>query len=101
MQELTIKLPDKLWRRLKSRARTQKMEIEEVILERLQNLPANEESDLQGQYNKFFKESGLFVQVSEQEKRQYEQINESEREALARRFSIGMPLSQMIIEERG
>lgn len=99
MQELTIKLPDKLWRRLKIRARTEKMGVEEVILERLKNLPAREESDLQGKYNKFFKESGLFIQVSEQEKRRYEEINESEREALAQQFSIGKPLSEMIIDE--
>ncbi len=101
MQELTIKLPNKLWHRLKSQALIEKTGIEDVILKRLNDLAGEEDLDLPGKYQKFFKESGLFVQVNEQEKHQYEPMSESERDALAEQFSIGKPLSQLIIEERG
>jgi len=101
MQELTIKLPDELWQRLEKRARTQKKRIEEVIIEHLKTIPQIEESDLQEKYERFFKESGLFVQVNDKEKRRYKAVSDREREELARKFSVGKPLSEVIIEERG
>lgn len=100
MQELTIKLPDKLWQRLEHWAQTQKKKVEEVVIEHLKTIPQIEESDSQEKYERFFKESGLFVQVSEEEKRQYQPVSDSEREELARKFSIGKPLSEIIIHER-
>lgn len=101
MQELTIKLPDQLWQRLERWARTQKRGVEEIVIERLKTIPQIEESDLQEEYERFFKESGLFVQVSEEEKKRYRPVSDMEREELARKFSIGKPLSEIIIEERG
>jgi len=100
MQELTIKLPDKLWQRLERWARTQKKEVADVILELLTTIPPVEESDLPGKYQRFFRESGLFIQVNAEEKNRYKPVGDLEREELARRFSVGKPLSRIIIEER-
>ena len=72
-----------------------------MVIERLETIPELGEPNLQENYKRFFKESGLFVQVSEEEKRRYKPVSDKEREELARRFSVGKPLSEVIIEERG
>jgi len=75
--------------------------VEEVVIEHLKTIPQIEESDVQEEFERFFKESGLFVQVSDEKKSRYTPVGETEREELARKFSIGKPLSEVIIEERG
>ena len=101
MQELTVELSDSLWKRLAVWALAHKKKVEEVVIEWLETIPELEEPNLQERYERFFKESGLFAQVSEEEKSRYKPVSDTEREELARRFSVGNPLSEAIIEERG
>jgi hypothetical protein len=45
-------------------------------------------------------ESGLFVQVPEEEKRRYQPMPEDQLEELAAKLGAAGPLSEVIIEER-
>jgi len=100
MQELTIELPDSLWKRLGVWAWAHKKKVEEVVIERLETIPALEEPNLQQRYERFFQESGLFHRITEEERTRYKPVSDKEREKLARKFSVGKPLSEIILEER-
>jgi hypothetical protein len=57
--------------------------------------------NLQEQYERFFKESGLFIEVSEEEKQRYQPVSEERLKELAAKLGAAGPLSEVIIEERG
>jgi hypothetical protein len=101
MQQLTIEIPDALAQRLAWRAAEEKKSMEQVALEQLASLLEPPPGDLKERYERFFKESGLFVQVSEEEKRKYAAVSAEVREELAHKLGQGKPLSEIIIEERG
>ena len=100
MQTLNIRLPDGLWKRLGVWARVHEKEVEEVVIERLETIPDLEKPNLQQRYERFFQESGLFHRITEEERRRYKPVSDKEREKIARKFSVGKPLSEVILEER-
>lgn len=101
MQQLTIEVPEALAQRLARLAVAQQKSIEQVAVEHLASLLELATDNLQERYERFFKESGLFVEVPEEEKRRCAAVSEEEREELAHKFGQGKPLSEIILEERG
>ncbi|MGH9843493.1 MAG: hypothetical protein ACREEM_32545, partial [Blastocatellia bacterium] len=72
MQQLTIEIPEALVQRLAWLAAEQEKSVEQVALERLVSLLESPAEPLKEQYDRFFKESGLFVEASEEEKGRYQ-----------------------------
>jgi len=100
MRQLTIEIPDVLAQRLAWLAAEQKKSVEQVALERLASLLEPPTENLQEQYERFFKESGLFIEVPEEEKRRYQPVSEERLRELAAKLGAAGPLSEVIIEER-
>jgi predicted transcriptional regulator len=99
MTQLTLQIPDPLAERLAQLAARQKKSMEQVALELLaveQSVESPEE-----RYHRLLDESGLFVKISEEEKRLYQPVSEERRKELADKVGAAGPLSQVIIEERG
>jgi len=101
MSQLKIEIPETLAQRLARLAAEQNKSIEQVALEQLTSLIEQPRENLAEQYDRFFKESGLFAEVSEEEKRQYRPISEERLKELAAKLGAAGPLSDVIIEERG
>jgi len=99
MARLTIQLPENLISELYKQAERCNKGIEELIIEKL------EEGISEDRMERFIRESGLFV--SQEDKLGPElksmiahPISSKRRAQLARKASIGKPLSQIIIEDR-
>jgi hypothetical protein len=101
MSQLTLELPNTLMDRLARLARQRETTVEHVAAEQLQLLPELQAETLEERYDRFFRDSSLFVQVSEEEKARYADVPDEVREDLARKCARGKPLSEMIIEDRG
>ena len=101
MAELTLQLPEELDARLRRLAAEQDRTVEDMALERLASLVERAEEDLKQRYERFFRESGLFIQHSEEEKARYQPVSEERRRELAAKLGAAGPLSEVIIEERG
>lgn len=100
MSQVIIEIPDPLAQRLASLAAEQKKSVEQLILEQLSSLVEPLERNLKNQYEQFFKESKLFVEVSEEEKSRYQPIPEARLKELAAKLGAVGPLSKVIMEER-
>lgn len=101
MQQLTIEIPEALAQRLARLAVEQQKSVEQVALEQLAFLLESPAESHAEQYERFFKESGLFVEVPEEEKRRYQPVSEERLKELAAKLGAAGPLSEVIIEERG
>ena len=102
MSELVLEVPERIMQKLASWALAQGKRIEDAVLERLEEILESEEQNLEERYEAFFRNSGLFVQVSEEEKKRYKPVSEARRRELAIKASVGeKPLSEILIEERG
>jgi len=101
MLQLTIEIPETLAQRLAWLATEQRKSVEQVALERLASLLEPPAEALKERYDRFFKESGLFVEASEEEKRQCQPASEERLKELAAKLGAAGPLSEVIIEERG
>jgi hypothetical protein len=99
MTLVTLELPDPLAERLSQRAAREKKSIEQVALELLAEEQPEESPE--AKYQRALDESGLFVKISEEEKRRYQPVSEERRRELADQLGAAGPLSQVIIEERG
>ena len=102
MTQLTIEIPEALARRLASLASEQNKSVEQVCIEQLASLllePAGE--DLEEKYERFFHQSGLFVQRRAAEKQHYQALSEERLKELAAKLGAAGPLSEVIIAERG
>ncbi|MBM4044121.1 MAG: ribbon-helix-helix protein, CopG family [Planctomycetes bacterium] len=101
MSELSLKVPQTFMAQLEKLAAKRNKSVEQLILEYLASLLQPPPKLLQERYDRFLAESGLFVQMTEADKRRYAAASEDEREELARKFGQGTPLSQTIMEDRG
>jgi len=101
MPQLTLEMPDALAQWLARQAAEQKKSMEQVALEQLASARERFQESLAKKYERFIKESGLFVQVSEEEKKRYRPVPEDELRRLADKLGAAGPLSEVIIEERG
>jgi len=101
MLQLTIEIPEALAQRLAWLATEQKKSVEQVALERLASLLEPPAETLKEKYDRFFKESGLFVETPEEEKKRYQPVSEERLKELAAKLGAAGPLSEVIIEERG
>ena len=71
MPQLTLEIPDALARRLASLASEQKKSVEQVAVEQLESLLEPAAENLAEQYERFFQQSGLFVEPLAEEKQRY------------------------------
>ena len=101
MSQLTLELPDTVMERLTRLARRRRASVEEVAVEQLESLPEPEAETLEERYERFYSDSDLFVQVSEEEKARYAEAPKEVSQELARKLARGKPLSEIIIEDRG
>lgn len=102
MTELTIEIPDALARRLAALASEQNKSVEQVCVEQLTSLllePAGE--NLEEKYERFFQQSGLFVERLVGEKQRYQAVSEERLKELAAKLGAAGPLSEVIVAERG
>jgi hypothetical protein len=76
------------------------LEIPDTLVEQLESAIAPVAMTLEERYERFFKESGLFVQVPEEERRRYQPMSEEHRRELSAKLGAAGPLSEVIIEER-
>jgi predicted transcriptional regulator len=100
MIQLTIEIPDALARRLAWLASEQNKSVEQVCVEQLQSLLELATENLEEQYERFFQQSGLFVEQLVEEKQRYEAISEERLKELAAKLRGAGPLSEVIIAER-
>lgn len=101
MTQLTLELPDALAQRLARLAADQKKSVEQVALEQLTAVLEPSPQSLDGQYEQFVTESGLFVQVPDDARRRHRPASEARLKELAAKLGAAGPLSEVIIEERG
>jgi hypothetical protein len=102
MAQLTIEIPDALARRLAWLASEQNKSVEQVCVEQLASLllePVGE--NLEGKYERFFQQSGLFIERSAEEKQRYHPVSEDRLKELAAKLGAAGPLSKVIVAERG
>jgi hypothetical protein len=101
MPHLTLDIPEAIAEKLERLAGEQQESVEQVAVERLAVALEPSDENLAERYERFFRESGLFYQPTEEEKRRYQPLSEEELEVLARKLGEAGPLSEVIIEERG
>jgi predicted transcriptional regulator len=100
MTQLTIEIPDALARRLAWLASEQKKSVEQVIVEQLECLLAPAAENLPDKYERFLRESGLFVERPAEEKQRYQAVSNARLKELAAKLGTAGPLSDAIIAER-
>jgi len=101
MTRLTIEIPDALARRLAWLASEQNKSIEQVAVEQLTSLLEPAAENLEEKYERFFQQSGLFVEHLAEEKPRYQAVSEERLKELAAKLGAAGPLSEMIVAERG
>jgi hypothetical protein len=101
VQQLTLEVPDPLAQQLARLAAEQQKTVEQVALEKLASVLATFEEDLEERYERFFQESGLFVEGSTEEANQNPPVSEERLRELATKLGKAGPLSEVILEERG
>jgi hypothetical protein len=101
MRQLNLEVPDSLAQRLAQWAAKQKKSVEQMALELLASADEPSNHSLDARYQHFLDESGLFVKVTEEEKKRYQPASEERLKELADKLGAAGPLSQVIIEERG
>jgi hypothetical protein len=101
MPQLTIEIPDALARRLAWLASEQKKSVEQVAVEQLASLLEPTSKNLEEKYERFFQQSGLFVERLAEERQRYQAISEERLKELAAKLGAAGPLSEVIVTERG
>jgi predicted transcriptional regulator len=102
MPQLTIEIPDALARRLAWLASEQNKSVEQVCVEQLASLLLEASGENLGEkYERFFQQSGLFVERLAEEKQRYQAVSEERLKELAAKLGAAGPLSEVIVEERG
>jgi predicted transcriptional regulator len=101
MTRLTIEIPDNLAQRLACLASAQNKSVEQVAIEKLESLFEPAAEDLGEKYERFFQQSGLFIERVAEEKHHYQPISEERLKELAARLGAAGPLSEVIVAERG
>jgi len=101
MTQLTIEIPDALAQHLAWLASEQKKSVEQVAVEQLESLLAPAAENLEEKYERFFQQSGLFVERLAEEKQHSQTVSETRLQELAAKLGAAGPLSEVIIEERG
>jgi hypothetical protein len=100
MPQLTIEIPDALARRLAWLASEQKKSVEQVAVEQLASLLEPAAENLEDKYERFFQQSGLFVERLAEEKQHYKAVSEERLKELAAKLGAAGPLSEVIVAER-
>jgi hypothetical protein len=100
MPQLTIEIPEALARRLAWLASEQKKSVEQVAVEQLESLLEPAAEHLEETYERFFQQSGLFVERLAEEKQRYQAVSEERLKELAAKLGAAGPLSDVIIAER-
>ena len=100
MTQLTIEIPEALAQRLAWLASEQNKSVEQVCVEQLQSLLELATENLEEQYERFFQQSGLFVERLTEEKQRYQVVSEDRSKELAAKLGAAGPLSEVIITER-
>lgn len=101
MPHLSLEIPETIAAKLERIAGEEQKSVEQVAVERLVTALEPSEESLAERYERFFRESGLFYQPTEEEKRRYQPLSEERRQELADKIGAAGPLSEVIIEERG
>ena len=101
MTQLTIEISDALARRLAWLASEQKKSVEQVAVEQLASLLEPAAENLEEKYERFFQQSGLFVERLAEEKQRYQAVSEERLKELAAKLGAAGPLSEVIVAERG
>ncbi len=101
MTQLTIEIPDALARRLAWLASEQKKSVEQVAVEQLESLLEPAAENLEEKYERFFEQSGLFVERLAEEQQRYQAVSEERLKELAAKLGAAGPLSEVIVAERG
>jgi predicted transcriptional regulator len=101
MIRLTIEIRDALAHRLAWLASEQDKSVEQVVVEQLESSLEQAAESLEDKYERFFQQSGLFVERLAEEKPRYQAISEERLRELAAKLGAAGPLSEVIITERG
>jgi predicted transcriptional regulator len=101
MTQLTIEISDALARRLAWLASEQNKSVEQVAVEQLGALLESVAENLEEKYERFFQQSGLFVERLAKEKTRYQAVSEERLKELAAKLGAAGPLSEVIVAERG
>jgi predicted transcriptional regulator len=101
MRQITLEVPDPLAQRLARLVAEQQKSVEQFAVEQLEAVVEPSAEDLNERYERFFKESGLFIEVPDEVKRRCQPMSEEQRRELAAELGAAGPLSEVIIEERG
>jgi predicted transcriptional regulator len=101
MTQLTIEISDALARRLAWLASEQKKSVEQVAVDQLASLLEPAAENLEEIYERFFQQSGLFVERLAEEKQRYQAVSEERLNELAAKLGAEGPLSEVIVAERG
>ena len=101
MPHLTIEIPDIVARRLSRLASEQNKSVEQVAIEQLELLLGTVPANLEEQYERFFRQSGLFVERLAGDKPRYQAVSEERLRELAAKLGRTGPLSEVIVAERG
>jgi len=101
MTQLILEIPDALAQHLAWLASEQKKSVEQVAVEQLESLLAPAAENLEERYERFFQQSGLFVERLAEEKQPSQTISETQLKELAVKLGAAGPLSEVIVEERG
>ena len=101
MTQLTIEIPDTLAHRLAWLALEQKKSVEQVAVEKLESSLEPAAQNPEEKYERFFRQSGLFVERPQAEKQRFQAVPEERLVELAAKLGAAGPLSEVIVEERG
>ena len=101
MPQLTIEIPDALARRLAWLGSEQQKGVEQVAVEHLGFLLEPAAKNLAEKDERFFEQSGLFVERLAEEKQRYQAVSEARLKELAAKLGAAGPLSEVIVAERG
>ncbi|MBI4330662.1 MAG: hypothetical protein HY673_05230 [Chloroflexi bacterium] len=102
MTRLTLELPEPLLQRLQAEAQKHRCRVEEWVVMQLKEVAmVPEEMTMEERYDRFEKECRLYIEFGEEERQRHCPITLEELDTLGKKFAIGRPLSEIIIEERG
>ena len=100
MTQLTLEIPEALARRLAWLASEQNKSVEQVAVEQLWSLLEPVTENPEEKYERFFQQSGLFVERLADEKQRYHAASEERLKELAAKLGAAGPLSEEIITDR-
>jgi hypothetical protein len=100
MPNLTLELPQALSEELARRAAAENKTVEQLALERLAALAEPSPEEMAARYDRFIRESGRFIQRTDEERSGHRTASESERRELAKKLGAAGSLSELIIQER-